>query len=183
MTREYSPDHLDIKAFIQANGVLAGRDSLLRYERLAHEAQGLHPDLVVDWSVKGFVRSDASGGQQYMIHLLVAATIPQECQRCLTPVDLQLKVNRIFRFVQDEAIAEALDEQSEEDVLVISREFNLRELVEDELIMDIPPVPAHELCPVTVQLKSEDDDFAIADQQKPNPFAALSSLLSSKTEK
>lgn len=183
MTREFLPDQLDIKAFTQVNGVLAGHDSLLRYERLARESQGLHPDLIVDWRAEGFVRQEADGSVQYMIHLKVAATLPLQCQRCLQPVDLLLEVNRNFRFVQNETIAESLDEHSEDDVLVISREFNLRELIEDELVMEIPLVPAHVVCPVPVSLKLQDEGFEAAIEQKPNPFAALSNLRTLKKDK
>ena len=53
MTKEFSPQRLDVKAFAQAGGRLAGHDSLLKYERLAQEAKGLHPDLLVDWEAVG----------------------------------------------------------------------------------------------------------------------------------
>ena len=46
MTKEFSAQRLDVKAFAQAGGRLAGHDSLLKYERLAQEAKGLHPDLM-----------------------------------------------------------------------------------------------------------------------------------------
>ncbi|HQS64567.1 MAG TPA: YceD family protein, partial [Acidovorax defluvii] len=98
------------------------------------------------------------------------------CQRCLTPVDVPLAVERSFRFVADEATAEALDDESEEDLLALSREFDLRELIEDELLMALPVVPRHDECPSAVPLASSDDDFEAASAEKPNPFAALASL-------
>ena len=51
------PDESDVKAFAQAGGRLAGHDSLLKYERLAQEAKGLHPDLLVDWEAVGELRT------------------------------------------------------------------------------------------------------------------------------
>ena len=64
MTKEYSPDRLDVKAFAQAGGHLSRHDSLLKYERLASEAQGLHPlriqlDRVAHWVSQGAQPSDA----------------------------------------------------------------------------------------------------------------------------
>jgi len=53
MTKEFSPRRLDVKAFAQAGARLEGHESLLAYERLAQEAQGLHPDLRVDWEAVG----------------------------------------------------------------------------------------------------------------------------------
>lgn len=62
MTKEFSPDRLDVKAFAQVSGHLSGHDSLLKYERLSQEAKGLHPDLRVDWTAtKRNERSTANG--------------------------------------------------------------------------------------------------------------------------
>lgn len=182
MTKEHSPDRLDVKAFAQAGAHLSGHDSLLKYERLASEAKGLHPDLLVDWQAHGEVRATHGIGGQIWLHLTVRALFPMTCQRCLTTVDVPLEVDREFRFVADEATAEALDDDSEEDLLALSREFNLRELIEDELLMALPVVPRHEECPTAVPLASTDEDFEEANAQKPNPFAALASLRKGKPD-
>lgn len=177
MTKELSPDRLDIKAFAQAGAQLSGHDSLLKYKRVAEEAKGLHPDLLVDWKATGEVRSGVAGiGSQIWMHLTIHATVPMQCQRCMGPVDVPIDIDREFRFVADEATAEALDDECEEDLLVLSREFNLRELIEDELLLELPVVPKHEECPSQVVMKSTDDDFEEANTPKTNPFAALASL-------
>lgn len=176
MTKEYSPRRLDVKAFAQAGGRLSGHESLLQYERLAQEAKALHPDLLVDWQAHGEIRTALGGMSQVWLRLKVTAAFPMECQRCLTPVDVPLEVDREFRFVADEATAEALDDESEEDLLALSREFDLHELIEDELLMALPVVPKHDECPTPVQLASSDEDFEAANSDKPNPFAALAGL-------
>jgi uncharacterized protein len=163
MTKEHSPDRLDVKAFAQAGGHLSGHDTLLKYKRLAEEAQGL-------------VRATHGIGGQIWLRLKAEATFPMICQRCLHPVDVPLAVDREFRFVADEATAEALDESSDEDLLALSREFNLRELIEDELLMELPVVPRHDECPTDVKMASSDEDFEEASADKPNPFAALAGL-------
>ena len=131
MTKEHSPDRLDVKAFAQAGAHLSGHDTLLKYKRLAEEAQGLHPDLRVDWAADGEVRTTHGVGGQVWLRLKASATLPMTCQRCLHSVDVPLEVEREFRFVADEATAEALDGDSDEDLLALSREFDLRELIED----------------------------------------------------
>lgn len=176
MTKEFSPDRLDVKAFAQAGGHLAGNDSLLKYERLAQEAQGLHPDLHVVWTADGTLEPESGGPGRAWLHLRVRATVPMTCQRCLHPVDVPLHVERDFRFVADEATAEAHDDDCEEDLLAISREFHLRELIEDELIMALPVVPRHDECPEDVPMESSSEDFEEAEAQKVNPFAALASM-------
>ena len=177
MTKDLSPDRLDIKAFAQSGARLTGHDSLLKYERLAQEAQGLHPDLHVDWQATGELRAGADGeaGQPWL-HLQAQCAFPMVCQRCLGPVDMLLEVDRSFRFVADEATAEALDDEVEEDLLALSREFDLHELIEDELLMTLPVVPRHDECPTQVPMASSDEDFEAAEAEKPNPFAALAGL-------
>jgi uncharacterized protein len=100
-----------------------------------------------------------------------------QCQRCLTPVVTPVVAERSFRFVADEATALALDDGSEEDLLVISRDFDALALVEDELILSLPLVPLHERCPETVPMSSVDPDFEVA-AQRPNPFGVLAGLKS-----
>ena len=104
--------------------------------------------------------------------------MPLICQRCLTPVDIELQVDRWFRFAADEDTAAAEDEESEEDVLVASRDFDLHALIEDELLMEIPVTPRHERCPEPVQLSAADPDFEAAEAARPNPFAVLGTLRS-----
>ena len=181
MTKTFHPERLDVKAFAQAGGHLAGHATLLKYERLAEEAQGLHPDLRVDWYADAELRTDAGEGVQHWLHLRAEASFPMLCQRCLLPVDVPLQVDRWFRFVADEATAEALDDEVEEDLLALSREFDLHALIEDELLMALPVVPRHDECPTPVTLASSDDDFEQASAEKPNPFAALASLRVDKT--
>jgi len=184
MTKEFNPDRLDAKAFVQASARLEGHESLLKYERLAQEAKGLHPDLRVDWEAVGEWRAETGndGGQMWM-HLQVQATFPMVCQRCLGPMDEPLQVDRWFRFVADEATAEALDDEVEEDLLALSREFDLHELIEDELLMALPVVPRHDECPTQPPMASSDDDFEAATAERPNPFAALAGLRAGKTDK
>ena len=78
--------------------------------------------------------------------------------------------------VKDEATAEVLDDEAEEDLLAISKDFNLRELIEDELLMELPLVPMHEVCPAVVPMASSDEDFEQAVTEKTNPFAVLAGL-------
>ena len=176
MTKEFSPQRLDVKAFAQAQAHIEGQDSLSQFNRLLLEAQGAHDGVYVRWAAQGEMRAEAGAAPQVWLHLQAEVELPMLCQRCLTLAPIVLDVDRSFRFVVDEATAEALDEECEEDLLALSREFNLRELLEDELLMELPVVPMHDVCPETVPLASSDADFEQANSEKPNPFAALSGL-------
>lgn len=176
MSKDYSPDHLDVKALAQAGATLTGSDPLSRYTRLAHEAQGPIDGLQVHWSVQGELRTESGGAGHIWLHLEVDAELPLVCQRCLLVDPMPLQVERSFRFVADEATAESLDDEAEEDLLALSRDFDLRALIEDELLMDLPLVPRHDACPEDVPMQSSDADFEQASNEKPNPFAVLHGL-------
>ena len=91
-------------------------------------------------------------------------------------------MQRSFRFVETEELAQAQDDEAQEDVLVLSRAFNLLELIEDELLLAVPLIPKHEVCPVAVKLAVADPGFEAALEQKVNPFAVLAGLKDRKAE-
>lgn len=176
MTKEFSPDRLDVRAFAQAQAHLEGQDPLSQYKRLALEAEGPHDDVQIRWAAQGELRTEPGALSQTWLHLQAEVDLPMVCQRCLTRAFIPVDVDRSFRFVADEATAEALDDESEEDLLALSKDFALRDLIEDELLMELPVVPMHDVCPEAVPLASSDEDFNQATSEKPNPFAALASL-------
>ncbi|MDD0815572.1 DUF177 domain-containing protein [Curvibacter sp. HBC28] len=177
MKKEYSLERLDLKALAQAGDELAGQAPISQFARLVEEsAPGSPLSHEVRWTALGEARPVTGGDDQVWLHLQAETTLTQVCQRCLGPVDTGLWVDRSFRFVKDESVAEAEDDESEEDVLALSREFNLLELIEDELLMELPVVPRHEECPEEVPMAVEDEDYQAAEAEKPNPFAALAKL-------
>ena len=169
------PPKIDVRQAGLAAQQLAGQDVLSNYERLMSETKGLGGQNVLDWSVHAALQPDQAGQPQAWLHLSVRVSLPLTCQRCLGPVDVPLQIERAFRFVETEAQAELEDDASLEDVLVLSHDFDLAALIEDEVLMDLPVVPRHESCPLPVKLTAADADFAEA-QPKPNPFSVLAGL-------
>jgi uncharacterized protein len=94
------------------------------------------------------------------------------CQRCLGPVREHLSLDRWVRFVNTEEEAEALDAELEDDVLALPRWLNILELIEDELILSMPLVPRHGVCPKPLPVPV--DDLPLVPEE--NPFAALAGL-------
>lgn len=176
MKQVSAPPRLDLKTLANAGSTVAGTEMLSKYERLAQEARGLAPDVSLEWSARGEVISALTGEDQVWLHVAARVTVPLICQRCMGPLDVALDVSPSFRFVATEEIALAQDEDAEEDVLVFSREFNLAALIEDELLMALPLIPRHELCPTQVKLSASDSEFDRASGEKTNPFSALAKL-------
>jgi uncharacterized protein len=127
----------------------------------------------VSWRAE-FFRVDAAAQQaQTWCKLHFAARILQQCVRCLEPVVTVIDEARQFVFVGNEERAAELDEDLEmADVLVGSKRFDLAELIEDELILALPPLVQHEVCELPVEIKDEPQ----AEEAPRKPFDALKNL-------
>lgn len=174
MTRSLQPTRLNLKA--QAGQTLAGSTPLTELPRLAADVPADAPTAdPVHWQALAEWRARAGGPDQLWLHLQAQAAVPLSCQRCLAPVALELEVDRWFRFVDTEAQAEAEDDESEEDLLVLEPQFDMLALLEDELLMSLPLVPMHGECPSLPAFQAEDDPVQ-AQESKPHPFAVLAGL-------
>ncbi len=180
MKQETPPNYLDVKAFAQSAGVIGGQDLLSKYERLMQETQGLGGENTIDWSAHGELRGDAAATEQVWLHLMVETKLPLTCQRCMRLADIAVLVKRSFRFVSSEEVAEAQDAEAEEDVLALSPDFSLAALIEDEVLMALPLVPRHDVCPVEVKLAAIDPGFEAALQEQRQPFSVLAQLKNRK---
>lgn len=121
-----------------------------------------------------FFRVDATAQQaQTWCKLHFKARMLQQCVRCLEPVVTQVEEERQFVFVGSEERAAELDEDLEmADVLVGSKRFDFAELIEDELILAIPPLAQHEVCDLPVELKDNES----VEEAPRKPFDALKNL-------
>jgi len=176
MSKEFKARRLDVKAFAQEGAALEGRESFQAHERLMAETEGRGGSSAVTWTARGELRNPRHVQPDIWLHLGAQAVVSLTCQRCLSPVDVPVAVDRSFRFVADEQLAAAQDEASEEDVLALEGGLDLLELVEDELLMALPLAPRHLICPVPVNLAAADPEFDTAEAERENPFALLEQL-------
>lgn len=181
MNKEFAARRLDVKRFAEEGAALSGHQAVQDHPRLLAETQGRGAASPVTWSASGELRNPRHVHPEIWLHLKANALLALTCQRCLGPVDVPVEVERSFRFAADEDLAAAQDEQSEEDVLALSRGFDLFELLEDELLMELPLAPRHESCPVPLKLAVADKDFDAAAPQRENPFAILGKFKPGKT--
>jgi len=176
MSREFAARRLDVKGFAEDGRAISGEQPVQKHERLMAETQGRGGESPVTWSATGELRNPGHVHPEVWLHLKANAVLSLTCQRCLGPVEVAVAVERSFRFVPDEDMAAAQDEESEEDVLALSRSFDLVELVEDELLMELPLAPRHEVCPEPVKLAVADEEFEASSSARENPFAMLGKL-------
>ncbi len=179
MGQAFDPRHLDVAAFAAAQAQLSGQWPLAALHRLGPSAAG-PVDASVAWSLRGERRELPGGAAEVWLHLRASTTLELVCQRCLQGLPQALNVVRSFRFVKDEAEAERLDEHSEDDVLALGPPLDLLALVEDELILALPLIPRHEVCPhpLTAQAGMPRGSTSLGD----NAFALLATLRQRATD-
>ncbi len=174
--REFDPCRLDVAAFAKEAGELHGRWPLQQFDRVvdasAARDSGAPVTEELAWRVRGERRTLQGGEHQTWLHLSALGEVPMQCQRCLRPVVVEVQVERSFLFVHGEDAAAQLDNDIEEDVLPITRALDLRELVEDEVLLALPIVPRHEVCPTPLVASASETPLDDA----PSPFAALAVL-------
>jgi uncharacterized protein len=155
-------NYIDTPRFCKDAAVLGGWLAPADLPRLAAEVM---PDS--DFSVAWQVQAQAPD----CMRMSLQTKLQMRCQRCLSALDESIDVAYRFRFVNDEATAQVEDQASDEvDHLVHSKQFDLRELIEDEMLMALPLVSLHQVCPATPA------STYVPKDEKPNPFAALIGL-------
>lgn len=181
--RAHDPLRLDMAAFAAESGALAGHWSGGQLPRLAASTTPPQdtPPSEIAWKAEGR-RVPVTGGEpELWLHVAAQVPVWLTCQRCLRPFELAIDIDRELRFVRDEAEAEALDAELDEDVLALPRSLDLSELVEDELLLALPLVPRHDTCPAPLNFSSEAaGDAEVAERE--NPFAALQGLKTRRAE-
>ncbi len=189
MTKIANIPLIDIQKFSRDAQELRGTNPLTDFSRVCEDVPpGCDISATqVGWQAYGFWRSvlgqvvtaqqSESMGQPWL-RLTIETEVPRLCQRCLQPFVLPVSVDRPFRFVADEDAAVAEDEDSEEDVLVWSKDFDLHALLEDEILLDLPLIPMHDECaaPGGFNLPAADEEGDAKGDVR-QPFADLASLM------
>ena len=90
------------------------------------------------------------------------------CQRCLEGIDYPVRVCSLLEMVKDEEeLTQEEIEDDSRDFLVAQKELDVVELIEDEVILDLPPALRHESCTLPE---------AGQKTEKVSPFSVLKSL-------
>ncbi len=177
--RPHDAERLDVAAFARSAAELGGQWPVAQLPRVL---EACHPDAAasparVSWKARGEARNVRGGAVEIWLHLTVDAPLILICQRCLGPVASAQHVERSLRFVAGEQQAAELDAESEDDVLALTRALDVKTLVEDELLLALPLVPRHEVCPPDAPARyAADEADAAPEEEEQHPFAALATL-------
>lgn len=154
---------------------LQGEVKASELSRLVEDLPEDQPGRIV-WQLRG--RRDAAG--RLYLDVQAQGELQLECQRCLQPFTWPVALHNELRLLASKSEIEAMDareaqgDAGDEDTILASARLDCLGLVEDELILALPYVPSHEVCPDQTDLvedESEDEK-----SERPSPFAVLGQL-------
>jgi len=161
------PDHLDPWRFTDLGKRISGSYPLASLPRLREclaDTQG-----EVDFRLEFF--NDER--HRACAHGVVEATLVLLCQRCLDVMPWSVRSSLSLTFVEGIDEAELLPD-SLDPVLVENAQVNLRDLIEDELLLALPQVAMHPMGECTSRM---DEQASAGDESgRRNPFAVLAEL-------
>jgi uncharacterized protein len=142
-------------------------------------------DQILHWELGSWLDELPGGTQEYRIQLTLDLSYPLECQRCLQPFLDELHI--VSQFVMKDTIEEVENfplDNDEEDALLTSHQFHLLELMEDEILLNLPLIPKHpaEVCESKMIFvpgvlgSSEENITNEAENTLKNPFSSLKKL-------
>jgi uncharacterized protein len=193
------PRDLDLFEFARSGRDAAGTVRVSQLPRMLNEVPADAPDrdTAFTWQAQGTtqpeLQDDGSEGRQPYLRLAIHGGAWLECQRCLAPYEQSFDCDAIYRIVATEEEADEFPlDDDEVDVIVGSRHFDLIDLIEEELLLSLPLVPKHDVCPAIHESLASGADGAdgvdsvddvpeqeVEDEkasERANPFAALGSL-------
>jgi len=191
------PHDLDLFEFARSGRQAAGLVRVSQLPRMLNEVPAEAPEResAFTWQAEGTtqpeLQDDGTEGPQPYLRLAIHGAAWLECQRCLAPYKQAFNVDATYRIVNTEAEAEEFPlDEDEVDVIVGSTHFDLIDLIEEELLLNLPLVPKHDVCPeVHESLVSgvageegegdeagEDGAEEGGEPDRSNPFAALEAL-------
>jgi uncharacterized protein len=166
------PDYADPLRLCGLGKVYEGTIALAELPRLA-------PLLTSNEGEAAFVLAFSMDDERRpSVRVEVRARLAVQCQRCLGPMWYEVASESRLGVVSGPDQAERLPADLEP-LLVEDGRVALRSLIEDELILGIPPAPLHPEEDCAVSLRSVNApglDDGDGGEEKPNPFAALAAL-------
>ena len=148
---------------------VAGRFAVAQLPRLVESLLGNTGDL--DYVISG----DKDSRERPLLRLQVNGAVQLQCQRCLEGFTQRVDIDTALRLVTEAALDaeyEACgDDPGEPECIAASNELDVAALIEDEVLLALPPYPRHEAGVCKARL-----DVAHVASQSSTAFSALQAL-------
>ena len=169
MSEKFIPEYVEPFRLAEQNLRLDGLVKLVDMHRLNASRQNIGADETIAVSLHFGV--DEQKLPYVKGHL--QANLGLQCQRCLERFTYEIISDFALGIVRTLDEEKALPEQYEP-AMVHDGQLALRELIEDELILNLPIIPRHEPEACNVKLPLTNSDWKQSETK--NPFQALESL-------
>ena len=136
---------IDSLVFAREGGLLQGELPVADLARALDSLAGT--DGVLTYRVQGRIGSQSGPQNRPQLLLEVDGALAVCCQRCLEGIDYPVRIRSLLELVKDgeEPTQEEIEDDSK-DFLPAQKELDVVELIEDEIILDLPVAPRHENC-------------------------------------
>jgi uncharacterized protein len=172
----YARPFIDSLDFAGNGKEIKGEVPFAEMPRLLDELES--PDGVLQYAVRGGVdKLDVP-----FLHVVMSGDCRLQCQRCLGALEHEIRIDTRL-LLRDQAGLDALDAQEskghmaghpddeeEFDSVLVSTQFDVLSMLEEEILLSLPISPRHE----SGACQAKDGDSA--GKGKENPFAALANL-------
>lgn len=151
------PAHIDGLQFARERGQCSGR---LTIESLSRLVESGATSAAVEYVLAG----DENAEGRPCLRIDVDGTLELICQRCLEAVEHRVEISGELELATEQRAIDTAEDDV--DRVLTGRAMDIRMLIEDELILDLPMIPMHEHCAAAEAGKSA----------CPSPFASLAAL-------
>lgn len=166
------PQRIDPFRAAEQGRILKGEVPVRQLPRLLEAVVEPGKDLCVEFRFK----QDA-GGRSF-VELACQSVLILRCERCLGNIEFGLDLHHHLTLID----AKSEQEPQIDDVVIVEEEgLFLRNVLEDEILLDLPLIPRHsnvEACDqaMNVWIKSPVDPETPSQEMAPNPFEILRTL-------
>lgn len=171
MTKAHLPQHVNPFRFAENAVTLHGTVLIKNMPRLLESLAEDEGEVNVEL---------AFGIDDQEVHFIqgrIEGELALTCQRCMEPFKYGIMANFLFGVVETEEAAAKLPE-SYDPAVTEEGLLNLRDLIEEELIVSLPIVPMHIAKECQVLLPLEVGRTDETEMKKENPFKVIESLRS-----
>lgn len=173
MSDKFIPEHIDPFRYGEQNLALSGVANIADMKRLSENLSSNKDTVTVD------LQFGVDEQRTTYLKGHIEAKLSLQCQRCMEPFKYEIMSDFLLGIVSTLEKANALPEHYEP-ALAKEGQLALRELVEDELILNLPIIPRHE--PQDCKVKLPVLDVGFEQGGKENPFHVLKSLKDKRKE-
>lgn len=167
MPEKLLPEHIDPFRYAEQGLHLSGYANVVDMQRLRLLLDDHQERITVDFEFG----VDKQGITYLKGHL--KARLSLQCQRCMEPYIYEIISDFILGIVNTDDEANALPE-SYGPVLTKEGYLALRDLIEDEVILNLPIIPKHEADECKLKMPLADAEWQ--EKKEGNPFKVLESL-------